>query len=172
MISSAQMIFAYLACAIGVLALLAVNMRNPVHSVLMVLVMFFHMAGLYLTLNAEFLAAVQVIVYAGAVLVLYLFVIFLVNLKAEIRIERFISSHKLGISLAAALWLLLLAAQHSFRLGIPGKWTVAAIREATHTKALGTELLTDFALPFEITGIILLVAVVGGIFLAKSEKTR
>ncbi len=170
MISSAQMIFAYLACAISVLALLAVNMRNPVHCVLMVLVMFFHMAGLYLTLNAEFLAAVQVIVYAGAVLVLYLFVVFLVNLKTEIRVERFISSHKLGMSLAVALWLLLLAAQHSFRLGIPGKWTIAAIREATHTKALGIELLTNFALPFEITGIILLVAVIGAIFLAKNEK--
>lgn len=172
MISSAQMIFAYLACAISVLALLAVNMRNPVHSVLMVLVMFFHMAGLYLTLNAEFLAAVQVIVYAGAVLVLYLFVVFLVNLKTEVRIERFISSRTLGMSLAVTLWLLLLAGQHSFRLGFPGSWTVAAIREATHTKAMGTELLTNFALPFEITGLILLVAVIGGIFLAKSEKTR
>lgn len=172
MISAAQMIFAYLALAIIVLALLAVNARNPVHSVLMVLVMFFHMAGLYLTLNAEFLAAVQVIVYAGAVLVLYLFVVFLVNLKTEMRVARFIPSHKLGMSLALILWLLLLAAQQSFKLGIPGKWSIAAIKEATHTKALGTELLTDFALPFEITGIILLVAVVGGIFLAKNEKPR
>lgn len=172
MISSAQMIFAYLASAISILALLAVNMKNPVHSVLMVLIMFFHMAGMYLTLNAEFLAAVQVIVYAGAVLVLYLFVLFLVNLKTEVHIERFISSHKLGMSLAVGIWLLLLAGQQSFRLGFPGRWSVDAIREATHTKALGTELLTNFALPFEITGIVLLVAVIGGIFLAKNEKAR
>jgi len=82
-----QIFFCYCAVMIIGTGLLAITMKNPVHSVLMVLVLFFHMAGLYLTLQAEFLAAVQIIVYAGAILVLYLFVLFLVSLREEIRIN-------------------------------------------------------------------------------------
>ncbi|HXX53335.1 MAG TPA: NADH-quinone oxidoreductase subunit J, partial [Thermodesulfovibrionales bacterium] len=70
-------IFCYLAAAISILSVLVITRRNPVHSVITMVLLFFHIAGLYLTLNAEFLAAVQVIVYAGAILVLFLFVILL-----------------------------------------------------------------------------------------------
>ncbi|TLY36418.1 MAG: NADH-quinone oxidoreductase subunit J, partial [Nitrospirae bacterium] len=77
--------FYYLAGVIILTALLVVALRNPIYSVLSLLIMFFHVAGLYVTLHAEFLAAVQVIVYAGAILVLYLFVVMLLNVKREDR---------------------------------------------------------------------------------------
>jgi len=97
----AKLLFLYCGFVILACGLAAIRMRNPVHSVLMVLVLFFHMAALYLLLGAEFLAAVQVIVYAGAILVLYLFVLFLVSLREELRLKRFVDSAWLGAILAA-----------------------------------------------------------------------
>ncbi|HID98100.1 MAG TPA: NADH-quinone oxidoreductase subunit J [Thermodesulfobacteriaceae bacterium] len=151
---------------------MAVNVRNPVHSVLLVLAMFFHMAGVYLMLNAEFLAAVQVIVYAGAVLVLYLFVVFLVNIKEEIRLKRFIGSYTTGRVITIGMLATLLAAAWSFKLGPAGTWSIEAVREITHTRALGIEMFSHYMLPFEIAGVILLVAVVGGMALAKKDRNR
>ena len=98
-----QFFFGYCALMIIASGILAISLRNPVHSVLMVLVLFFHMAGLYLTLNAEFLAAVQIIVYAGAILVLYLFVLFLVSLREELHLDAFVPGAWLGRIIAVGL---------------------------------------------------------------------
>lgn len=170
MISFPQIFFLYLAVMIIGPASVAIHLHNPVHSVLLVLVMFFHMAALYLTLNAEFLAAVQMIVYAGAILVLYLFVVFLVNLKTEVKSARFINRYSNGLLISMIVLLALLFSLRSFRLGPVGKWDVAAIREASIVQVIGTELFTTYLLPFEIVGIILLVAVVGGMVLARREQ--
>ena len=78
-----QIFFFYFATVMTVISLLVVTGKNPVHSVLWMLVLFVHMAGLYLFLNAEFLAAIQIIVYAGAIMVLFLFVVMLLNLRTE-----------------------------------------------------------------------------------------
>ena len=75
--------FFYFAAVIVLTAVLVVAFRNPIYSVIALLVMFFHVAGLFVTLHAEFLAAVQIVVYAGAILVLYLFVVMLLNLKQD-----------------------------------------------------------------------------------------
>ena len=80
-----QFVFFYLAGVIVVTSVLVVLLKNPVYSALSLLILFFHVAGLYVTLHAEFLAAVQVIVYAGAILVLYLFVVMPLNVKREER---------------------------------------------------------------------------------------
>jgi hypothetical protein len=77
--------FFYFAAVIAATSLLVVALRNPVYSALSLLIMFFHVAGLYVTLHAEFLAAVQIVVYAGAILVLYLFVVMLLSIKSEER---------------------------------------------------------------------------------------
>jgi NADH-quinone oxidoreductase subunit J len=167
-----QILFLYFAVMIVSLSLGAVLKRNPVHSVIMVLAMFFHMAGVYLMLNAEFLAAVQVIVYAGAVLVLYLFVVFLVNLKKEVRTACFIKHPAYAAGIAGLLFLVLFRAAQTLQLGPTGEWSVSAIEEATFTKALALELFTRYMLPFEITGLILLVAVIGGIVLAKRDNPQ
>ena len=166
-----QIFFFYCALMIIASGMLAISLRNPVHCVLMVLVLFFHMAGIYLTLNAEFLAAVQIIVYAGAVLVLYLFVLFLVSLREELHLEAFVPSAWLGRIIAAGLAVGLIVVLPAFTLGEKGSWTVAAVRETTHTKALGLELFTIYLLPFEIAGLLLLVALIGGLALARREHS-
>ena len=155
-------------CALVILGcgLLAINLRNPVHSVLSVLVLFFHLAGLYLLLQAEFLAAVQVIVYAGAILVLYLFVLFLINLKEELKLDAFVPGVKLGRGIAVGLFVLLLWALPSFTAGQHGQWTSKLIEENGHVQTLGLEIFTQYLLPFEIAGVILLMALIGGLVLA------
>ena len=110
-----SLVFFYFACVIVVTATLVVASRNPIYSALSLLIMFFHVAGLYVTLHAEFLAAIQIIVYAGAILVLYLFVVMLLNLKRE---ERF---HRQGI-IALFLGLTLFAEAILLSLGGEGTW--------------------------------------------------
>nr|WP_321467589.1 NADH-quinone oxidoreductase subunit J [uncultured Desulfobulbus sp.] len=165
-----QLFFIYCALMIVASGLLAISLRNPVHCVLMVLVLFFHMAGLYLTLNAEFLAAVQIIVYAGAVLVLYLFVLFLVSLREELHMDAFMPSPWLGRAIASGLALGLLSALPSFTPGAKGTWSVEAVRELTHTVVMGQEMYSTYLLPFEIAGLILLVALLGGLVLARRDE--
>ncbi len=165
-----QFLFFYFALVVIGLGLRIVTAKNPVHSVLLMLVLFFHMAGLYLLLNAEFLAAVQVIVYAGAILVLYLFVLFLVNLREEVKMSPFIQKGRwLGIAGAVALLITFLRGVANFSLGPHGQYTIEKIQEMTHTKAMGQAVYTTYILPFEIAGLILLVAVIGGLALAKRE---
>lgn len=91
------LIFLYLALAMSISSLLAVVSRNPVHAVLWVLVMILHQAFLLYTLGSEFLTAVQIIVYAGAVLVLFLFVVYMINLRKEERWKIFIQRSSLGL---------------------------------------------------------------------------
>ena len=164
--------FAFLYCASVIIgtALLAVRFKNPVYSVLAVLVLFFHMAGLYLLLNAEFLAAIQIIVYAGAVLVLYLFVLFLVSLKEEVTIERFVKNPRLATAASVGLGLCLLVIIPSFKLGTKGNYPVERVTELTHTKAMGFELYSTYLLPFEVAGLILLIALIAGLVLARKEE--
>src|SRR4030065_238941 len=80
-----QAFFFYFAFVIAATSVLVVAVHNPIYSAMALLIMFFHVAGLYVTLHAEFLAAVQIVVYAGAILVLYLFVVMLLNVKTEER---------------------------------------------------------------------------------------
>ena len=83
-----QLIFLYFAAVIVVSAVLTVTRKNPIHSVMFMLLLFFHIAGVFVLLNAEFLAAVQLIVYAGAILILYLFVVMLLSVAREVQAAR------------------------------------------------------------------------------------
>jgi len=162
-----ELFFAYFAVTITLFSIIVITRRNPVHSVLWMLLLFFHIAALYLFLNAEFLAAIQVIVYAGAILVLYLFVVILLNLREEVRIKRFIGGWPSGFTFGAALLVVLILSVRPFIAAPPGKYTVELIKEETHTKTLGKLLFTDYLFPFEIIAVILSVAVIGAIVLAK-----
>jgi len=164
-----ELFFGYYAVVIVFLSMLVVSGKNPVHSVMWMLLLFFHIAGLYLFLNAEFIAAIQVIVYAGAILVLFLFVVLLLNLKEELKIDRFIGSWPAALFIAFAFYVLVSIALKSMVLAPPGKYTVAFIQQETHTKAIGKLLYTEFLFPFEIASLILLVAVIGAIVLAKRK---
>ncbi|GAB4487388.1 MAG: NADH-quinone oxidoreductase subunit J [Thermodesulfovibrionales bacterium] len=164
-----QLFFGYFAAAIAGLSLLVVTRKNPVHSVMWMLLLFFHIAGLYLFLNAEFIAAIQVIVYAGAILVLFLFTVLLLNLKEELAISRFVASWPAGFVIVSGMLVFVLSALQHFVLGPQGAYTIERIRTETHAKALGSLLYTEYLFPFEIASLVLLVAVVGAIVLAKRK---
>jgi NADH-quinone oxidoreductase subunit J len=162
-----EIFFAYFAFAIIVLSILVITRKNPIHSILWMLLLFFHIASLYLFLDAEFLAAIQLIVYAGGILVLFLFAVLLVNVREELRINRFIGAWPTGLTFAIGLLIVVLASIKSFVLGPPGVYSIDFIRRESHIKALGKLLYTDFLYPFEIASLILLVAIIGAIVLAK-----
>jgi len=164
-----NLIFGYLAAAILGLSLLVVTSKNPVHSVLWMILMFFHLASLYLGLGAEFLAAIQIIVYAGAIMVLFLFVIFVLDIRQEMKGERFSGGWPIGLILAAGLFLLTLIMTDTVLIGRKGTVTAQVLASETHTKALGKLLYTEYMLPFEVASLILLVAIVGAIVLAKKK---
>ncbi len=164
-----EAIFAYLAAAIVILSVLVITRRNPVHSVITMLVLFFHIAALYLTLNAEFLAAIQVIVYAGAILVLFLFVILLLNLREEMVVRRYVGPWPVGLLAALGLLVMIVLSLQSFATGPKGLITTSVIKAGTHTKVLGKILFMEYLFPFEIVSVILLVAIIGAIVLAKKK---
>ena len=163
-----QIAFYYLAAGSVASATLAVTRRNPVHSVLWVLALFLHVAGIFLLVRAEFLAAVQIIVYAGAILVFYLFVLMLLDLPREAAGPRFGAHWPLGaaagLAFAALAW-------HAREPGLrpATERTAAGGPPLGSLSAVGTALFTDFALPFEIASLILLAAIVGAVVVAKRK---
>ncbi len=148
-----------------VFAVMMILKRNPVHSALCLIVVFLCLAVSYLLLGAEFLAAVQVIVYAGAIMVLFLFVIMLLNLDDEVH-----SPGKprmaliAGSSIGSGLILLFLLTGGVFKAlsGTRGAEKVVA----GNTQAVAELLFTKYLLPFEVTSILLLAAIIGAIVLA------
>jgi NADH-quinone oxidoreductase subunit J len=160
-------IFASLATlgAMGVIAL-----RNPVHSALSLALFFVALSALYVLLSAPFIAAAQVIIYAGAILILFLFVIMMLGPEIERGVGVLRFQHW-----GAALFGLLLIVELGFAAGgavLPntqGAFTPERIAQMGDTQAVGALLFTDFLLPFEITSMLLLVAIVGVIVLAKKR---
>lgn len=170
---TAQAAFYYMAAASVASALLAVTRKNPVHSMLWVLALFLHVAGIFLLLGAEFLAAVQVIVYAGAILVFYLFVLMLLDLPGEVARPRFGAHWPFavagGISFAALAWLAQIETIGPVQAEIaPAAASGAAeIPPPTSLADVGKSLFGPFALPFEIASLVLLAAIVGAVVLAR-----
>jgi len=148
-------------------ALLVVFSRNAVHSVLYLILTFFAIAGHYILLNAQFLAAVHVIVYAGAIMVLFLYVIMLLNLNQEAEPHK---STVLKFAAAISAGLLLTV----FVGSLKGTELMAQQQgPATNVglvKSLGRLLFTEYLLPFEISSVLLLAAMVGAVMLGKSEQ--
>jgi NADH-quinone oxidoreductase subunit J len=148
-------------------ALLVVFSRNAVHSVLYLILTFFAIAGHYILLNAQFLAAVHVIVYAGAIMVLFLYVIMLLNLNRETEPHKS-ALLKFAAAISAGLLLtVFVASLKGTELMIPptgGSGDVGLV------KSLGRLLFKEYLLPFEISSVLLLAAMVGAVMLGKSEK--
>src|SRR2546426_12461254 len=146
--------FSYLAAVSVASAALAVTRSNPVHSMLWVLALFLHVAGIFLLVGAEFLAAVQVIVYAGAILVFYLFFLMLLDLPQEAAGPRFGAHWPLcaaaGFAFAALAWY----AHDPGLVPIPPRVAAGGPSRGS-LSAIGTALFTQFALPFEIASLIL-----------------
>ena len=147
-------------------ATLVVALRNPIYSALSLLVMFFHVAGLYVTLHAEFLAAIQIIVYAGAILVLYLFVVMLLNVKRE---ENFNKQGTVAVFLGIVLLTeaILLAVSRGITVASPSPIPAGETKVVGNTESIGEVLYSTYLFPFEIASLILLVAMIGAVILTK-----
>jgi len=151
-------------------AVLVVSTKDTVHSVLFLVLDFLAVAAIYVLLGAEFLAAIQVLVYAGGIVVLYLFVVMLVNLKGLPEENR--DPHrrtKLGLGLAAAV-LVELGAILAYGSARPvPQLAEAAVPVIGNTEEVGWLLYTNYLVPFEVASMLLLVAMIGAIVLAKRE---
>ncbi|NOY83894.1 MAG: NADH-quinone oxidoreductase subunit J [Nitrospirae bacterium] len=158
--------FLYFAVMTIVSSVLTVGLRSPVYCALALLSTLLHVAGLFVLLHAEFVAALQVIVYAGAVLVLYIFVIMLLDLKT---VEKFL--HKqVGIAIffgVVLIFEILIGLFQSPLFSSAPKVIAQAEAPIGNTAEVGIALFTKYLLPFEIVGIILLGAVIGALVLAK-----
>ena len=165
-----ETLFFYLVALVAVVSgFLVVRCQSPVNSALALVNTFFCLAIFYVMLYAPFMAAVQVIVYAGAIMVLILFVIMLLNLGTEAR-KRY--THGVVWAAISSLLVLLLATRF-IKLGrvtgAEGEITDFMIQTQGHTELIGKALYTEFLLPFEIASILLLVAIVGAVVLAKKD---
>ncbi|HJR07319.1 MAG TPA: NADH-quinone oxidoreductase subunit J [Pyrinomonadaceae bacterium] len=157
-------------------AVAMVVQRNPLYSAISLIGVFIALAGLYLTLAAPFLAAIQIIVYAGAIMVLVVFVIMLLNVEEEER-----KPVRLGYLTAAAILLAaILFGEAGFILYFMGQSSLEpldpnAIGDPSNvglTTSIGTGLFTNYLLPFEITSVLLLMAIVGALTLARRVGLR
>lgn len=167
-IRAGQVVFYYLAAASVASAILAVTRRSPVHSVLWVLALFLHVAGIFLFVGAEFLAAVQIIVYAGAILVFYLFFLMLLDLPSEAAGPRFGAHWPLAAAAGLAFTLVAWYAREPALAPAPER-TAAEGSSSGNISTVGMVLFTRFALPFEIASLILLAAIVGAVVVARRK---
>jgi NADH-quinone oxidoreductase subunit J len=164
-----SVLFAVFAVVGVVSALLVVTRRNPIISALFLILNFFCLAGLYLTLHAQFIAIIQILVYAGAIMVLFVFVIMLLSLGDERRLRDGFSWKK--VVAGGVVSGLLMELVYVFLLSRPGAVPVDVARaNAMGTvEAIGTQLFTRFLFPFEVTSLLLTAAIVGAILLAKKK---
>lgn len=148
-------------------ALLVIFSKNPVHSVLWLILVFFAISGHYVLLNAQFLAIVNMIVYAGAIMVLFLFVIMLMNMNAEQEQQKGKWMKMAGVVSGGCLMLLLVAALKDNHLKVGGE-EEAGIGLIQN---LGKILFSEYVVPFEISSVLFLSAMVGAVILGKKEHT-
>ena len=161
-------LFASIICLSG---LMVISSRNPVHSVLFLILAFFNAAGLFVLLGAEFLAMLLVVVYVGAVAVLFLFVVMMLDINfVELR-EGFQRYMPLGLGVGGVLLAEILFV---FFNSTDMPETVLMVNEVSNTRALGRILYTDYIYLFQLAGLILLVAMIGAIALTlrKRENVR
>jgi NADH-quinone oxidoreductase subunit J len=162
----------YLFAAIAVVAsLLVIAQRNPIYSVLLLIASFGALSGLYVLLEAPFVATIQIIVYAGAIMVLFLFVVMLLNAPHE-ETEYDERVHPLMhpvIMRFGALLAVALSIELVWALTRTGSDSTAAPDAASSVKAIGVLLFTEYAFPFEVTSVLILVAMVGAVVLARRE---
>lgn len=159
----------YLFATILVLSsLMVISARNPVHSVLFLILAFFNAAGLFVLLGAEFIAMILLIVYVGAVAVLFLFVVMMLDINfAELR-----KGAMQFVPLGLLLGLVLLGELSMLYMSAPlPDLKPAIVQNVDNTKALGQILYTSYVFPFQVSGLILLVAMIGAIVLTLRTRT-
>ena len=166
---SAQLIVFFVLAALSVIgALSLILQKHPIHSALSLIVVMVALAGLYLLIGAEFVAAVQIIVYGGAIMVLFVFVIMLLNASEEEHTDFSKLAKFGGLPLALALTGLLAAGMIRHGGAIPNTTSPDSL---ANTSNLSTMLFSTFVYPFELTSFLILVAIMGALVLAQREKS-
>jgi NADH-quinone oxidoreductase subunit J len=162
-------LFFSLAVLSVVSALMMITRKSPITSALFLILNFFTVSGLYLLLKAQFIAIIQVLVYMGAIMVLFLFVIMLLNLQDESKFKEKISYKKITAALLSIFLFCLLAFTLFF--GFSGKFKGMSEKALTMgtAESLGIELFTNYSFPFEMASFLLLAAIVGSVVLAKKK---
>ena len=167
-------LFWTLAAGAIVASLLVIGQRNPMYSVLLLIVSFAALSGLYILLQAPFVAAIQIIIYAGAIMVLFLFVVMLLNVPREEPAPAGVLAAlgprglKIGVVLSVILGVEIVWALS--RVGIGWFAQDAAATSVSSVALIGTNLFTRHAFAFEATSILILVAMVGAVVLARKER--
>lgn len=161
-----QYMFYFLSFLAFLCAIMVVASKNPIHSILYLIITFFAIAGHYLLLNAQFLAIVHIIVYAGAIMVLFLYVLMMMNLNVDNEPTKHIAL-KIAAVVAGGLMLVVLVASlkgaETLNSAAPLDTQVGLI------KNLGKTLFGEFLFPFEVSSILLLAAMVGAIMIGKKD---
>ena len=165
--SPALLVFFLLAALSVIGALSLILQKHPIHSALSLIVVMVSLAGLYLLMGAEFVAAVQIIVYGGAIMVLFVFVIMLLNAGEEEHTDFSKLAKFGGLPLALALTGLLAAAMIHNGSAVPNNATPDVLASTTDISML---LFSTFVYPFELTSFLILVAIMGALVLAQREK--
>ena len=160
-------LFYFIACLTIISALFVVLNRNPVYSAVMLVFCFFSLAALYVLLEAYFVAVLEIIVYAGAIMVLFLFVIMLINVGKEIAATSIIVKAKVLPFMLVVLFSLNIILLILWRN--EGLHQSNAISTVGSITAIGQALFTKYLLPFEIASLLLLVALIGTVYLAKKR---
>ena len=165
------MLFYLFGAAAIVASILVIAQRNPIYSVLLLIASFGALSGLYVLLDAPFVAVIQIIVYAGAIMVLFLFVVMLLNApREEAEEDRLRGLVAPGVRSMGGLLALALVVELSWALtkngGESGAFPGASVSSVA---AIGRLLFRDYAFPFEVTSILILVAMVGAVVLARRE---
>ncbi|TDE05052.1 NADH-quinone oxidoreductase subunit J family protein [Flavobacterium hiemivividum] len=168
--STILIIFCVLSAVTIATAFLTIYSRNPIHSALYLVISFFSIAGHYLLLNSQFLAIMHIIVYSGAIMILFLFTIMLMNLNKENEVHK-PRITRLGAIVSFCLISLVLIAIFINSKPIVGEY-ISTGADYQSIKVLGLVLLNEYMVPFEFASILLLVAMIGSVLLSKKEKTE
>lgn len=165
-----ETLFFYMVAFVAVLAsLMVIFSRNPINSALSLVLTFFCLATLYVMLDAPFMAAIQVIVYAGAIMVLIVFVIMLLNIRTETggRTNHALAAGSIlgGFTLFVICYFL----YRSVPAATAGAMDANQVIQVGHTELIGEALYSRFLLPFEVTSLLLLAAIIGAVVLAKKK---
>ena len=162
--------FFYFLSGVAVLsAVVMITRRNPVHSALALIFTLLAVAGLYLMLYAPFVAGVQIILYAGGIMVLFLFVIMLVSIEKAEREAQFNAQWSVGLVATLALAALFVTIYIRGRESFPSRMLLQPDSQSTNTQQVAVWLYGRYLLPFEVASLLLLVAIVGAVVMAKKR---
>ena len=166
--STTEILFFFLSALAIFSAVMVLISKNPVYSVLWLILVFFAISGHYVLLNAQFLAIVNLIVYAGAIMVLFLFVIMLMNLNAVTEPQKHIWMKLAGV-VSGGCFLMILISLVRQAVEMNGKKALMTEGNIGLIKNLGKALFSDFVVPFEITSVLFLSAMVGAVVIGKKD---